>query len=358
MVTEMPSGRLRPLSAGGPGARLGQTPREAGYRMPAEWEPHNRCWMSWPHRPELWRGALKQTQRAYAAVAQAISRFEPVTMIAHPEGAALARQLCGTAIEILPIPIDDAWCRDNGPTFLKKGADVLAGTAWRFNAWGEKSKPYDDDALLSRRLLQHLGLPVYPSLLTTEGGAIHTDGEGTLVTTETAVLNANRNPGMSKGEAERALCEATAAEKVIWLPGDPDEWMTDGHIDGLACFVRPGVMLYETNPDPADPHYRTLVENLKALQGATDAKGRTIELIPIEEAYEAEAIGDHFSRSYINFYLANGAVIMPGYGTPGDVRAKAVVERAFPDREVVQLDLRAIAPGGGGIHCITQQQPS
>ena len=326
--------------------------------MPAEWVRHDRCWMSWPHRADIWQGTLDRTQRSYAAVAQAIRRFEPVTMIAHPDGVDMAKRLCGPGIDVLPIHIDDSWCRDNGPTFVKNGMGGLAGIAWRFNAWGGKFTPYDDDARLGERLLKQLGVPVYRSALTLEGGAIHVDGEGTLLTTETALLNDNRNPGWTKAEVERELRNALSVEKIIWLPGDENEYITDGHIDGLACFVRPGVVLYETNPDNEDPHHGVLVENLKALKGATDAKGRTIDLIPIEEAFEAEVVGDHFSRSYINFYIANGGIVMPGYGTPGDARAKAVVAEAFPDREVVQVDLRAIAPGGGGIHCITQQQPS
>jgi agmatine deiminase len=301
---------------------------------------------------------LERAQRAYAAVAQAICRFEPVTMISHPDAAETAKRLCGRGIDVLPLHIDESWCRDNGPTFLKNGSGGLAGTAWRFNAWGGKFKPYDDDALQGQRLLRHLGVPMYRSRLTLEGGAIHVDGEGTLLTTETALLNDNRNAGMSRAEVERELRDAVGVQKIIWLPGDHDEYITDGHIDGIACFVRPGVVLYETSPDVSDPHHEVLVENLKALDGITDAKGRTVELLPIEEAYEAEPTSEHFSRSYINFYIANDGIVMPGYGTPGDSRAKAVVARAFPDREIVQVDIRAIAPGGGGIHCITQQQPS
>jgi agmatine deiminase len=335
-----------------------KTPLEAGFSMPAEWAGHARCWMAWPCREELWGEALPDTQVAYARVARAIVSCEPVTMIAPPGSIADARRLCGPAIEILPLDIDDSWTRDSGPLFLKARDGSYGATAWHFNAWGKKFEPYEQDARLAQRLCAHLGYPCYQSSLYLEGGAVHVDGEGTILTTESCVLHSNRNPGLSKREAERELCHALGGSKVIWLPGDLAEGdVTDGHVDGLACFARPGLVLMETAFDPSDPRYEILQENRRALEGATDARGRAIEIIPIEEAWEAEREGDAYCISYINFYLANGAVVMPTYGVPGDARAKSVVERAFPDREVIQVDVRKIAIGGGGIHCITQQQP-
>jgi agmatine deiminase len=185
------------------------------------------------------------------------------------------------------------------------------------------------------------------------------DGEGTILTTESCVLNSNRNPGLSKREAERELCHALGGSKVIWLPGElAAEDVTDGHVDGLACFARPGLILLETLTDPAEPRSRVLRENRRALRGVTDAKGRPIEIVEMEDAWEAERLGDVFCLSYINFYVANGGVVMPKYEAPGDERARKVVERAFPGRKVLQMDIRKIAIGGGGIHCITQQQPA
>ena len=335
-----------------------QSPRDAGYAMPAEWEPHTRCWMAWPHRVDLVQD-LERTQHGYAAVARAIARFEPVTMVATPEAADVAGRLCGPGVEILPMPIDDAWARDSGPTFLKhRETGALAGTSWRFNAWGVKHEPYDQDDLLAGRILDRLGAPCFQSPLFLEGGALHVDGEGTVLTTESCVLNANRNPGWSKEEAEREILRALGAETLIWLPGDPDEKETDGHVDGLACFVRPGVVLMETARDRDDPYHAVLAENRRVLESAADAKGRRLEILPIEYADEAEPTSDVFCGSYINFYLANGAVILPGYGVPGDQRARDTVAAAFPGRTVVQVDVTAIAPGGGAIHCITQQQPA
>lgn len=336
-----------------------QTPLEAGFRMPAEWEPHAGCWMAWPHREDLWGEALPETQEAYARVARAISEFEPVTMIAAPESLASSARLCGPAVRTLPLEIDDAWTRDTGPAFLVSDDGCHAATAWKFNGWGGKVERYEQDAQFAERLCARLECSLYRSSLWLEGGAIHVDGEGTILTTESCVLNSNRNPGLSKREAERELCHALGGSKVIWLPGElAAEDDTDGHVDGLACFARPGLILLETLTDPAEPRSRILRENRRALRGTTDAKGRPIEIVEMEDAWEAERLGDVFCLSYINFYVANGGVVMPKYEAPGDERARKVVERAFPGRKVLQMDIRKIAIGGGGIHCITQQQPA
>ncbi len=337
----------------------GKTPLEAGFRMPAEWVPHARCWMAWPCRESLWGEAFTEAQLAYARVAQAIASFEPVTMIALPGSAEQAARLCGRAVDVFPLDIDDSWTRDSGPCFLKAADGSLAATAWHFNAWGGKERPYDQDAQLARRLCSHLGFPCFQSPLYFEGGGVHVDGEGTILTTESCVLNPNRNPGLSKREIERELCHALGGSKVLWLPGElSQEDATDGHVDGLACFVRPGVVLLEVATDPAQPRYKVLQENRRALEGATDARGRSIEIIPIEEAWQAEPERKGFCRSYINFYVANGGMILPRYGLAGDARVFSLVERLYPGRKVVQIDINTIALGGGGIHCITQQQPA
>lgn len=333
------------------------TPKQAGFHMPAEWEMHDRCWMAWPSRDDLWPD-IAATQQAFADVARVIRRFEPVTMVAHPAQVENAKQYCGTAVEVVAFDINDSWTRDSGPTFLIDGKGGLAGTAWRFNAWGNKHQPWFDDAKLAERILHHEQASVYRSPLVFEGGALHVDGEGTLLTTETVVFNDNRNPGLSRAEAEREIRHALGVEKIIWLPGDPDEYETNGHVDGIACFARPGVVLYETNPDPDDPHGKVLQENWRALRAAKDAKGRSLELIPIEEASNVVGEGDIFCRSYVNFYIANNGIVAPKYGIPADERTRELLARVFPDREVAQVDINAIAPGGGGIHCITQQQPS
>jgi agmatine deiminase len=343
------------------GALMLDTPATAGFQMPAEWAPHECCWMAWPSRDEQWVDGLLGAQRTYAAIAQVIGRFEPVRMVAEPHCVDDAHAQCGADIEIIPLPINDPWMRDTGPTFLTGTGGRKAGTAWRFNAWGGKVPEYADNARLARRVLDLAGTPTYPSSLCLEGGAIHTDGEGTLITTESVVLNPNRNPGIDKRAAERELCESLGVRNIIWMPGDPDgihSDITDGHIDGLMCFVKPGVVLYESNPSASGAVRELASENRRALETAIDATGRRLQIISIDDAYEAESPHEMFCRSYVNFYIANGGIVMPAYGIPGDARALHVIKACFPDREVVQVDVTYLASGGGGIHCITQQQPA
>ena len=338
-----------------------ETPLAAGLRMPAEWAPHECCWMAWPSRDDQWVDGLTGAQRTYAAIAQAIRGFEPVRMVAEPHCAQGARDQCGGDIEVIPLPIDDPWMRDTGPTFLKDASGRTAGTMWRFNAWGGKVPEYAENARLAGRVLSLAEAPAYQSSLCLEGGAIHTDGEGTIITTESVVLNPNRNPGISKQAAERELCEGLGAGKVIWLPGDPQGIfvdITDGHIDGLLCYVQPGVVLFESDPSASGAARQLAADNRRALETAVDAAGRRLQIVSIDDAYEAKTPHDMFCRSYVNFYIANGGIVMPAYGVPGDARARDVIQACFPEREVVQIDVNYLASGGGGIHCVTQQQPA
>jgi agmatine deiminase len=280
-------------------------------------------------------------------------------MIAPPEAISDAARQCGSGIEVLSLEIDDSWTRDTGPIFLKADDGAGAATAWHFNGWGGRYERCEQDAQLAKRLCAHLGLPCYQSPLYLEGGAIHVDGEGTILTTESCLLNPNRNPGLSKREAERELCQALGGAKVIWLPGEFYEGdVTDGHVDGLVCFARPGLLLLETTPDPADPRYEIVQENRRAVERVTDAKGRPIEIVPIEQPWKPGSEIGTYCGSWVNFYITNGGVVMPRYDVPGNARALAVVERAFPGRKVVQVEIDDIEIGGGGIHCITQQQPA
>lgn len=343
------------------GRTLLATPLESGFSMPAEWSPHAGCWMAWPSRTDLWGGDVASVQSGYVAVANAIAEFEPVWMVASPDAADAARRACGSAIRVIALPIDDAWIRDSGPTFLTHPSGALAGATWRFNAWGGKSPRYADDARLAGRLLGGLGALAYHSPLTFEGGGLQTDGAGTVITTESVVLNSNRNPGLTKAEATHELCHALGANTVIWLPGDLDRSVvdiTDGHIDGLVTFTRPGTVLFESNPTATGAAAKMLADNRRALELATDASGKRLEILPIDDAYEAQTDHELFCRSYVNFYIANGGIVMPSYGTAGDERARRIVASAFPSHRIVQVDVHAIAAGGGGIHCITQQQPA
>ena len=325
----------------------------AGFYMPAEWQTHARCWMAWPCREGF---NSEATCRNYAEVAKVISSFEPVSMVVHPRDREMAQAVLGNDIECVEIPIDDGWFRDNGPNFLITDHGDVAAACFAFNAWGGNYEPFDDDAQAGPRLLSQLGLRMFQSGMTAEGGGITVDGEGTLITTETCFLNPNRNPGWSKDEVEAELCRMLGVTKVLWIPGDPYEDETNGHVDGLAAFVAPGRVLVEAALDSAHPRYDILMENRRALEGQTDAMGRALDLIFIEDAWQCDG-GDRFCTSYINSYIANGAVIVPSYGLPADDRARAIYQQLFPQREVVSLRIDDIAPGGGGIHCITQQQP-
>jgi len=333
----------------------GMDPRDFGYYMPGEWVAHTCCWMAWPCRDGLWADETA-TQRDYANLANTIARFEPVRMLAPPHKVAEAESMLGEGVDVIKMPIDDSWARDSGPNFLI-GGDELAGSDWVFNAWGNKYSPFDQDALMAQRILELAGAKRYSSWLVAEGGGVTVDGEGTVITTESCFLNKNRNPGRSRKEIEGELCRTLGAEKVIWLPGDPDETETDGHVDGVAAFIEPGRVLLEVNYDKTDPHYPVGMENSEALKGQTDARGRKLELELIQEGIYHEGIWNGGCSSYINSYLANGAVIVPGYGYDRDAEAIETYVELYPDREVVQAPIHSLSLGGGGVHCVTQQQP-
>ncbi len=335
-------------------------PADAGWFMPAEWWPHTRCWMAWPTRNEPRRpGLLDDVRKEVAAVARAIAEFEPVWMIASPHSAEEAAKKCGESITIVPLPIDDSWARDTCPTFLVNEKGDCGGIAWLFNGWGQKFRRYPKDLRPALPVLTKLNLPTFTPPLVLEGGNFSVDGERTLLISKTAILNRNRNPGLQCDEAEELLRASLGVDKVIWLPGNPADWVTDGHVDGIACFCRPGVVISEMIEDENDPEYEALNECRQALIDATDARGRKLEVRTLTRPCEIPPHSDEFCSSYLNFYIANDGIIMPKFGDKkADKAARQVVAAAFPDRRVVQLPINAIAEDGGGIHCITQQQPS
>jgi len=336
------------------------TPADLGFSMPAEWAPHAGCWMAWPKRAALWREYLEAAREDYVRVAQAIAGFEPVTLLADPEHAADARRRCGPSVNVVSMPIDDSWLRDSGPTVLVDAAGRRAAAAFTFNAWGGKYQPFDRDAALGVSIAALAGIPAYRSTLVVEGGGFLSDGEGTLITAETCVLNPNRNPGWTKAEADAELRAMLGIKKVIWLPGDATDTETDGHVDGYVAFVKPAAVLCEVVADPKDPRYAIMAENRRVLETETDARGRRFELLPIVEAPRSAVPRgqEGYCRSYVNFYIANGAVIAPAYGIAEDASAALTLRRAYPGREVVLVALNDLFRGGGGIHCITQQQPA
>lgn len=335
-----------------------RTPKDDGFFMPAEWQTHTRCWMAWPCRADLWGEGLEAARSAYADVAEAISAFEPVTMLANPEHVAEVSLRFGSGVASMPLPLDDSWMRDTGPSFLIDGKGGLAGVDWRFNGWGEKYQPYDRDAAIAGALLDHLKIPRYEAPFVLEGGAIAVDGEGTLLTTEQCLLNPNRNPGMNRVAIEEGLKAYLGVETVIWLGRGLEDDETDGHVDNVATFVKPGVVLALTAKNEKDGNYEALQDNLERLRAARDAKGRELEVIEVQQPTRAEdEDGRRLARSYVNLYIANGGVIMPAFEDGRDKAAYDVVSRCFPDHKVRQVVVNDLIVGGGGIHCITQQQP-
>ncbi len=338
--------------------------RNSGWWMPAEWAPHAATWMVWPHNQDLWESVwgvtLAEVQADFARVANAIARFEPVKLVVDPSAVAAARRQCGPNVELVIQAVDDSWCRDSGPSFVCHPRHGLAGVSWRFNAWGDKSA-HERDRSLARRLLDQLGLDCFGTHLANEGGAIHVDGEGTLITTESVLLNPNRNPGLGKAEMEEIFERLLGVKKTIWLPGDPDYVtgdMTDGHVDGVCAFARPGLLLVDATHDQGSVYAEVVRENRRALELARDAQGRAFELVELFEATAAvDTEAEVFCASYTNFYIANGAIIMPAYGIEADQVAADVLAKAFPGRQVVPVQINHLAHGGGGVHCITQQQP-
>ncbi len=324
--------------------------------MPAEWSEHERCWMMWPCRAEVWPD-IEATRKDYTTLAHAIRGFEPLTMTVNPEDEAEARSMLGSDIDIAIANIDDSWARDAGPCFLKNADGDVAGLNFKFNAWGEKYHPYDGDNKFSEFVLAQAGVRQFHSDLIAEGGGICVDGEGTILTTQTCFPNANRNPDWTIAEIEQELIEVLGGDKVIWLPGNEYETETNGHVDGIAMFAEPGTILVEMSENPNSLDYGVNRENHAALDGQVDAKGRQLKLVPVPDADDAKGCGDMFCRSYVNSYIANGGILMPKYDIATDDQVREIYQEHFPGREVVQVSINNIALGGGGIHCITQQEP-
>ena len=335
------------------------TPREAGFFMPPEWAPHAGCWMAWPCRPENWDD-IEKARATYVEVARAVARFEPVTMTADAADLRQARRAFagGSDVEVVEVPSDDSWARDTAPTFLVDGHGGLAGVDWRFNAYGGIYESYARTANMARRVLDLLGARRFAAPLVLEGGAVHTDGEGTILTTTEVVLDPRRNPGLEKPEAERILCDYLGGETVIWLSSALDHDNTGGHVDNLACFSAPGVVAALGCADRDDPQYPAVQENLERLRAGVDARGRALEVVELPQPARPEYRGRRLSPSYVNFYLADGGVVLPAFGDPRDDEARDIVARLFPRRRVVQVQSLELAKADGNIHCLTQQQPA
>ncbi|MEN3220482.1 agmatine deiminase family protein [Mycolicibacterium porcinum] len=330
------------------------------WRMPDEGEPHKRTWMAFGASEAIWGAALlPEVRRNLGTIARAIAQFEPVTMLVRPEEGDLAREIVGPAVELVEAPLDDLWMRDTGPVFVT-GNGTKAGVNFNFNGWGEK-QDFDHDAGVADFVAARAGVEVLPSDLVLEGGGIEVDGEGTALITESCVLNSNRNPRWSMADVEAELRPLLGLEKIIWLPGIAGKDITDGHTDFYARFARPGVVVAGFDPDPESWDHDVTARHLDILRQATDAKGRPLDVVVIDTpgTVRPEFESDDFAAGYINFYVCNGGVIAPEFGDPqADAAARQTLERLFPDRRIVQINIDGIAAGGGGIHCTTQQEPA
>ncbi|HEU5333890.1 MAG TPA: agmatine deiminase family protein [Actinocrinis sp.] len=338
------------------------TPAEHGFAMPAEWLPHERTWMAWPTEGYTLGDEPDEAYRAWSQVANTIARHEPVTMVVDPAAAGSARGWLDPAVTLVERPLDDAWMRDIGPTFLTDGRGGLAAADWIFNGWGAQSwASWDKDAEIAESVAELAGARRFASRMVNEGGGIHVDGEGTVLITETVQLDPGRNPGWTRERVEAELGAFIGARKVIWLPRgltrDYGEFGTRGHVDIVAAFVKPGVVVVHTQPDPAHPDHEVCAQNAALLRAETDARGRRLEVVELPAPTVLEEDGEPVDYSYINHYLANGLALLCGFGDPRDETAAEVFAKLLPEREVAFVDARPLFARGGGIHCITQQQP-
>ncbi len=364
-----------------PSRTLDSTPQADGFAMPGEWEPHDGCYLIWPERTDNWRLGAKPAQATFAAVAEAIAAHEPVTVLASSRQWEHARAVCSDAVRVVEVTTDDAWVRDTGPTFVvNRTTGERRGVDWEFNAWGGLDGglyfPWANDDLVAAKVCELEGAPRYRAPLVLEGGSIHVDGEGTCLTTEECLLNPNRNPGLTREAIEGLLRAYLGIDTVIWIPRGVFCDETDGHVDNLACFSRPGRVLLTWTEDPGDPQSAISEEARRVLESATDARGRRLEVgllpapVPLaitpEEAAGVDGSerarprqpGDRMAGSYVNFLIANGVVVHPRLDDRHDDEAAELLAAEFPDRQVVGVPGREILLGGGNIHCITQQVPA
>ncbi|GAA2132919.1 agmatine deiminase family protein [Kitasatospora kazusensis] len=352
---------------GAAGLALGSTVAAAGPASAAtrRWwvekddVPHTRTWMSWPSRKSVWGRQLAGVQQDIALIAATIARYEPVVMCAPEEDAATARSWCGPMVTVTTaIPTDDLWMRDIAPVFRRDGLGGLDAVGLGFNGWGNK-QTHSYDAQVAKGIADYDYLAFSQADFVGEGGAIETDGDGTVMATESSLVNRNRNRGMSRDEIEAAVLDAYGADKMIWVPGLKGQDITDDHIDVTSRFVRPGVVMVQLPPaDRNDVWARDAREQFGILAGSTDARGRRLQVIRVDGPDTVRSKDSKFVDSYLNFHLVNGALITAQFGDQvKDNAARQALAAAFPGREIVQLDVDRLMAGGGGIHCSTMHEP-
>ncbi len=336
--------------------------------MPAEWEPHQATWLSWPHKEESWPGKLHLIQPVYARMVAELARSEMVHI--NVNDAAMETQARSTLravgatgdIRFHHFPTDDAWCRDHGAIFVRRprpgGGHEIAATDWDYNAWGEKYPPYDRDSQIPARMAEYLGAPRFVGGMVLEGGSIEVNGAGLLLTSESCLLNPNRNPDLSRDQIEQRLIGMLGVEQILWLGEGIVGDDTDGHVDDLARFVAVDTIVTVVEDDPADANYAALQDNLARLHAMRDQHERALRIVTLPMPPPVVYEDQRLPASYANFYIANRFVLLPFYNHPNDERARQTLQELFPDREVIGIDCTDLVWGLGAFHCLTQQVPA
>lgn len=342
-----------------------ETPRRLGYRIPAEWEPHAGTWLTWPQPGGVsFRDRFDRIQSLWTKLAGVLSAQEQVHInyFSEEQKAEIEARLhksglaVGGNIFLHPFPAYEPWCRDHGPIFITR-PQGMAVVDWDYNAWGEKYPPWDLDNAVPRHVADVLKLPVFSPGMILEGGSIDVNGEGTLLTTESCLLNPNRNPSLSRAEIEVRLRDYLGVEKVLWLGNGLSGDDTDGHVDDLTRFIDARTVVTIVESDPADDNYQALLENRGRLEKMTTAKGEPLRIVDLPTPGVVERGGRRLPASYANFYIANGLVVMPTFDHANDSVARSVLQRCFPKHKVVMLSALDLIVGCGAFHCVTQQQP-
>ena len=361
--------------------KLNTTSKQDGFRMPGEFEKHAGTYIIWPERPDNWRNGAKPAQKVFVKVAQTIGKYEPVTMCVSKEQYSNAREMLPDYVRVVEMSNNDSWIRDCGATFVVNDNKEVRGIDWTFNSWGGLVDglyfPWDQDDKVAMKMCELERVDRYRlDDFILEGGSIHVDGEGTVMTTEECLLSAGRNSSMTKEEIEKVLCDYLNCEKVLWIPRGIYNDETNGHVDNMCSFVKPGEVVLAWTDDENDPQYERSLEAYNYLTSVTDAKGRKLKihkiltpspiLITKEESLGVDAVdgtlprqeGDRMAASYVNYYVGNGFVALPVFNDPHDKLAIEKLEELYPDRVIEPIYAREILLGGGNIHCITQQLPA
>jgi agmatine deiminase len=339
-------------------------PAALGYRMPAEWEPHAATWLSWPRREGIsFPDSYDRVVPALRAMVEALLESEPVHINVTPgaheaDARAVLRGLSHERLIFHPIPTNEPWCRDHGPIFLtREESPRLAVVDWDYNAWGGKYPPCDLDEIVPTRVAEQFGLPVYYPRMILEGGSIEVNGMGALLTTESCLLNPNRNPQLDRAEIEQRLRDYLGVRQILWLGDGIEGDDTDGHIDDLTRFVAERTVVTVVEDDESDPNHAPLQANLERLRSLT-IDGRPLEIMTLPMPAKIVRENLRLPASYANFYIANQSVLLPVFADPNDAQAADILQRAFPTRRVIPIDCRELIWGLGAFHCLTQQQPA